>query len=115
MKDRRDHPTAKMVFETSKSLVNRISFATVYNTLEYLVGSNLIRKVELDSESSRYDGFVDDHIHLVCNHCENVYDIPFIQVMDRINIGKIPFRIENVSITIRGTCTSCDGTSHKHV
>jgi Fe2+ or Zn2+ uptake regulation protein len=45
---KRDHPTAVEVFMRSKKHMETISLATVYNCLEALVESGLVKQVNLD-------------------------------------------------------------------
>ena len=51
---RRDHPTAVEVFMRVKETMPSISLATVYNCLETLTESGLVKHVSLDRGSSRY-------------------------------------------------------------
>ncbi|GAB4176311.1 MAG: hypothetical protein Fur0032_16250 [Terrimicrobiaceae bacterium] len=50
----RDHPTAKEVFIRAKGRMPTISLATVYNCLETLLGSGLVRQVNVEREATRY-------------------------------------------------------------
>ncbi len=107
MKIRKDHPTAKMVFDTMKSETDAISFATVYNTLEYLVDNGLVKKLNIDAESCRYDGCVDNHAHLVCSKCGDVIDIPPVTIAEKIRFDKYKFVPEEITISIKGRCGYC--------
>ena len=50
MQSRKDHPTAKMVYDSVRESVNSLSFATVYNSLEYLFNNGYIKKLDSFSE-----------------------------------------------------------------
>jgi len=110
MKSRMDHPTAKMVYDSARNLTDKLSFATVYNSLEYLVEAGLIKKLDIDSESARYDAMLENHAHLICKSCGAVKDF---SSKDLVNLSKIEnfhFHSEDISITIRGNCSDCKGS-----
>ena len=48
--DRRDHPTADEIYARAKEDMPSISLATVYNCLETLVESRLIRQVYVSKQ-----------------------------------------------------------------
>ena len=50
--------------------------ATVYNNLNKLWDSGLIRKVSIEGMPDRYD-LAQKHDHLVCRHCGKIMDISF--------------------------------------
>ena len=112
MKSRTDHPTAKMVYDSARSLTDKLSFATVYNSLEYLVSTGLIKKMDSDSESARYDAMLDNHAHLICKSCGEVLDYPSLDIMNQIQLDNFHFHSDDVSITIRGVCSNCSDRGH---
>ncbi|MCC5814512.1 MAG: transcriptional repressor [Leptospira sp.] len=108
LQDRRDHPTAKMVYDTTKDSYGKISFATVYNSLEYLVKTGFIKKLNIDSESARYDAVLEPHSHLICSECGMIRDIPSLKLAGENGISKMDFEIQDVSINVIGRCkNSC--------
>lgn len=107
MKNRKDHPTARMVFDTVKEETDRISFATVYNTLEYLVDHGYVKRLNIDSDSCRYDACLDNHAHLLCNECGCVIDVPPLNIAESIRFEDYDFFPEEVTISVTGTCGYC--------
>lgn len=107
MQSRRDHPTAKMVYDSVRESVKSLSFATVYNSLEYLFNNQFIKKLDSFSESAHYDAFLENHTHLICKKCERVFDFPAIDISDKLNSISEEFSVEEIAITIRGTCKEC--------
>jgi Fur family peroxide stress response transcriptional regulator len=107
MKSRMDHPTAKMVYDSARNITDKLSFATVYNSLEYLVEAGLIKKLDIDSESARYDAMLDSHAHLICKSCGAVKDHPNEDLIQQMKISNFQFHSEDISITIRGNCLDC--------
>jgi Fur family peroxide stress response transcriptional regulator len=104
LQERTDHPTAKMVFDGAKSSVNKISFATVYNSLEYLVSAGLVKKLNIDSESARYDAMLDPHSHLICSECGKIIDIPALKLAGDGNFDDYHFQAKEITINVIGRC-----------
>ncbi len=113
MKSRMDHPTAKMVYDSARNLTDKLSFATVYNSLEYLVEAGLIKKLDIDSESARYDAMLENHAHLICKNCGKVMDHSSSDFVNQLKVENFQFHADDISITIRGTCIDCKDSNSK--
>jgi len=70
------HPTADEVLVAVRHELPTISLATVYKSLETLVGCGLAIKLIYADASSRYDGRTDPHHHARCLGCGKVTDLP---------------------------------------
>ena len=73
-----DHPTAMEVFLRARPEMESLSLATVYNVLETLAERGLVRKVHLDSGSTRYCANNAKHGHFTCTGCGAVMDVPLL-------------------------------------
>lgn len=104
------HPTADEVFLAVRGRLPAISLATVYKSLETLVGCGLAVKLTYADQSARYDGRTDPHHHARCVSCERVTDIP----------GEIPprelrslrgraggFTVTGYRLELSGYCSAC--------
>ncbi|MBK8393940.1 MAG: transcriptional repressor [Leptospiraceae bacterium] len=107
MQSRTDHPTAKMVYDSIRENVKSLSFATVYNSLEYLYKNGYIKKVDSFSESAHFDAILEKHSHLICKKCNQIIDYPDIDISDKLISIKDVFAPEDIAITIRGLCKTC--------
>ncbi|EMY69466.1 Fur family transcriptional regulator [Leptospira vanthielii] len=107
LRERKDHPTAKMVFESVRGKADKISFATVYNSLEYLVEHKMVNKLNIESDSVRYDAFLDDHSHLLCTECGKVLDVAPLKLSADTDWQGLGFQVKHVDIVVTGTCSSC--------
>lgn len=105
------HPTADEVFLRVRSDVPGISLATVYKSLETLVGCGLATKLTYVDGSARYDGRTDDHHHVRCLACSRVMDLPH-RVDDgeveRLQASAEGFRVTGVRLELTGYCPACD-------
>ena len=75
LRAKRDHPTAEEVFIRSKKDMPEISMATVYNCLDALVQSHLVRLVNHDKGATRYCSNMSEHHHFYCVECGGAFDI----------------------------------------
>lgn len=107
LKERHDHPTAKMVFESVRAKSNKVSFATVYNSLEFLVEKGFVHKLNMESESVRYDGLTENHSHLICDTCGSVIDVAAFQINGESNFKTLGFQVKNVDVIVSGICSRC--------
>src|SRR5947209_6382144 len=71
------HPTAQDLFERLKSQFahKKLSFATVYNTLDALASAGLSGTLRMGN-AARFDPNTEAHHHAVCDRCGKIRDIP---------------------------------------
>jgi Fur family peroxide stress response transcriptional regulator len=103
------HPTASEVFVSAKERMPSISLATVYNCLETLTGSGVIRQVHIDREATRYCANLQPHAHFYCTGCDEVFDIGLESGADAASVWSLPSgcRIEEMQVAMRGICGTC--------
>lgn len=68
-----EHLTAEGLHDRLKESGEKMSLATVYNSLNYLVSEGLVRKIPMDGEPDRYDKTI-RHDHLICERCGAISD-----------------------------------------
>jgi Fur family peroxide stress response transcriptional regulator len=104
------HPTADEVFLAVREDVPGISLATVYKSLETLVGCGLALKLTFPDDCARYDGCTDPHHHARCVVCGKVTDIPGeiadaeIDALRRRSDG---FMVTGYRLQLSGYCSTC--------
>jgi Fur family transcriptional regulator, peroxide stress response regulator len=104
------HPTADEVFTSVRHDIPDISLATVYKSLETLVGCGLATKLTYGDGSARYDGRTDPHHHARCLSCGKVVDVP-----GRIDTSALAtqlqpvsgFNVEGYRLELVGYCSNC--------
>ena len=106
----RVHPTAEDVFLSVRTEVPGISLATVYKSLETLVGCGLAVKLTYSDGSARYDGRTDPHHHARCLACGRVVDIEG-QVADSevegLKARAGGFTVTGFRLELSGYCATC--------
>jgi Fe2+ or Zn2+ uptake regulation protein len=70
------HPTADELFQIVKSNTDRLSLATVYNSLEALHSAGLIRKMPMSNGTCRYDSDLHPHLHVRFPATAEIEDVP---------------------------------------
>jgi Fur family iron response transcriptional regulator len=101
-----DHPRAEQVKEWADQNLDRISLATVYNTLNTLVEVGLLRAFKLPhSDKVIYDNNTHDHYHFLDEESGNLYDIEAKDVSVEM---KVPggFQVNSMEIVLRGSKVS---------
>lgn len=73
--EKRDHPTADEIYARARNTMPTISLATVYNCLDALTESRLIRQVNFEREPTRYCPNLKPHAHFYCSDSGEVIDI----------------------------------------
>lgn len=108
------HPTAEDVFLAVRGEVPGISLATVYKSLETLVGCGLAIKLAYGDGSARYDGRTDQHHHARCLECGEVMDVPgHLQEPEFESLQRSAdgFRVTGYRLELQGFCPRCAGPS----
>lgn len=104
------HPSADEVFLAVRRNLPGISLATVYKSLETLVGCGLAVKLTYSDGSARYDGRTDPHHHARCLACGKVVDIPGDIARDHIESLRAHahgFHVTGYRLELSGYCPAC--------
>ena len=102
------HPTADQVYTALKADNPALSLGTVYRNLNQLSEAGMLLKIPIADGSDRFDARTDDHCHMVCDKCLQVFDIEF-HAHDIVNkaLEQHGHCLTSVSLTIRGVCSGC--------
>ena len=103
--EKRDHPTADEIYARAKSDMPTISLATVYNCLEALSESKLIRQVNFEREPTRYCPNLKPHAHFHCQDSGEVIDVDLPEPAIEQLKQALPkgFSASHIEITFNGT------------
>ncbi|HRO68586.1 MAG TPA: Fur family transcriptional regulator [Pseudobdellovibrionaceae bacterium] len=97
-----DHPTAEQVKDWAQQNLDKISQATVYNTLNALVDAGLLRALRLPhTEKVIYDDNIEDHHHFFDEETGRLYDLPEEQIDVRSKLPK-KFKTNRVEVLFTG-------------
>lgn len=111
--DKKDHPTADEIYTRSRETMPTISLATVYNCLESLVESGLIRQVNFERESTRYCPNLKPHAHFLCKETGDIYDVELPLSIFNALKKHLPenFQTEQIDINFNGSIKKTNNNS----
>jgi Fur family ferric uptake transcriptional regulator/Fur family peroxide stress response transcriptional regulator len=114
LQEAHDHPTAQEVFERVRVSAPGIGFATVYRTLNLLVGAGQALELSLGHSSARYDANVERHDHLVCIGCGRASDLPTALPAEALaQVARASgFSVTSYDLQFRGHCPDCATSPH---
>lgn len=70
------HVTAESLYEMTASCGEKVSLATVYNTLRAFCAAGLMNEVVVDGSRSYFDTRMDDHPHFYWEDSHTLTDVP---------------------------------------
>jgi Fe2+ or Zn2+ uptake regulation protein len=70
------HPTVEELYRFVKPRTEKLSLATVYNSLEALTGAGLARRLPTTNGCCRYDGDTSEHLHVCLRSGSDILDVP---------------------------------------
>jgi Fur family iron response transcriptional regulator len=96
------HVTAESLFDLAERAGERVSLATVYNTLRAFCEAGLMNEVVVDGSKSYFDTRMDDHPHFYWEDSATLSDAP----ADQLRIAGLPeapagMEVARVDVVIR--------------
>lgn len=96
------HVTAERLHEEVEQAGERVSLATVYNTLHQFKSAGLLREVALEGQTAYFDTNTSNHCHFFCEEDGRVMDIP----EENIRVDGLPqppegMKISHIDIVVR--------------
>ncbi|MEL7298806.1 MAG: Fur family transcriptional regulator Irr [Pseudomonadota bacterium] len=101
--DGRDrHVTAESLYDASRKAGEKVSLATVYNTLRAFCEAGLMREITVDGSKSYFDTNMSDHPHFFWEDTNSLSDAP----AEELEIKRLPeapagAEIAKVDVVIR--------------
>ena len=102
-----NHPTAEQIIDYIRKTHPGIATGTVYNVLDAMVETKLIRRVKTDRDAMRYDAVMKNHHHIYCAETDRIEDY-FDEELDKMlrsyfRKKDLPgFEIENIILQLNG-------------
>lgn len=80
------HVTAESLYAAALARGEKVSLATVYNTLRAFCGAGLLNEITVDASRSYFDTRTDDHPHYFWEDSQRLTDAP----SDQLEILRLP-------------------------
>lgn len=96
------HVTAEGLYAAALTDGQKVSLATVYNTLRAFCAAGILNEITVDASRSYFDTRIDDHPHFFWEDSQSLTDAP----SDQLEILRLPrapegSRIARVDVVIR--------------
>lgn len=96
------HVTAESLYALSEAAGEKVSLATVYNTLRAFCDAGLLNEVVVDGSKSYFDTRIDDHPHFYWEDSHTLTDAP----AEELEIAALPrapkgMEVVRVDVVIR--------------
>ena len=107
------HAMADEIHQTVKADLGAVSRQAVYDALNVMADSGLIRRIQPAGSPARYEHRLDNHHHLVCRKCESLIDVD-------CAVGAAPclkaksdhgYVVDEAEVIYWGICPECQKTS----
>lgn len=96
------HVTAEMLHAEAVAAGERVSLATVYNTLHQFKRAGLLREIAIDGSKAYFDTNTSNHNHFLIESEGRLIDIPDASItIDRLPEPPDGMRISHVDVVIR--------------
>lgn len=89
------HVTAESLYALSSGSGDRVSLATVYNTLRAFCEAGLLNEVVVDGSKSYFDTRIDDHPHFYWEDSHTLTDAP----AEELEIASLPQVPEGMAVS----------------
>lgn len=110
--NRNDHADAETLFNDLNKKNKGISRATVYNTLDLLVESNLVKKHQFQNNFAQFEKALGSrqHDHLICLECNDVFEFcdPRMEQISSKMGELLHFDVDTHSVILYGHCRGCN-------
>lgn len=102
------HPGARHILQKARERVPNISLSTVYYTLDVLKKAGFVKEIEFYDQDNRFDGNIEDHIHLICTSCGAIIDFhEDVPASDSLIKERTGFDIQDKRFEYFGRCSKC--------
>ena len=114
LRDSKAHPTVQELYQQARAHIPKISLATVYRNLDFLVRPGQVRNIDPGRGQWRFDGDLERHYHIRCVSCERIDDIVDFDASEFNSeaLTRTDYRILSHRLEFIGICPDCRKKGH---
>ena len=107
--ERKDHPTADVIYMNVRQQNPNISLGTVYRNLNLLADIGEIQRLRMGDGVDHFDADISPHYHFVCTECGSVIDLEMESIEEINDIAGAAFdgTIAGHVTHFYGSCAKC--------
>ncbi len=116
LKSHNEHFSHDQILAEGRKICPKLGRATVYRTMELLVGLHLVRPLYLNDATQRFIVATGGHHHFVCTECGAVieFDDCIAEQMQHEFSQKYHFQIQSHLLEFWGICENCQQKENQH-
>ena len=107
------HPTSNDIYEQLKNRYPSLSLATIYNTMDILVGMGYVNVLgTIGDDKVHFDGNTSPHVNLACIQCHKIVDMQsdLVDQLDSEINQNSGYRVLGARVLYYGICPQCQST-----
>jgi Fur family peroxide stress response transcriptional regulator len=104
-----DHPSAELIHRRLQVKMPTIAIDTVYRTLATFAELDIVKKLHVSNQRTRFDSNLDTHHHFIFTRCKKVTDLYWTD-FDNTNLPDNISKLGEVStrhLELHGVCADC--------
>lgn len=103
------HPSAEEIYLMLKEQFPTLSFGTIYRNLRILTDQGKILELKMATRSSRFDGNVEQHYHILCEECGRIADLqaPGLKDIEERFQNYTDYSVTGYRVELMGICPQC--------
>lgn len=109
LQDNTSHPTANDILIALQTYFPSLTLKEINENLELFVEKQLIRKISITPNLTRFDGNLQSHYHVICTHCHKATDFNYPSFIDIESIASqiTKHQVYTHELMLFGICQQC--------
>ena len=109
VKSLKNHATADKIYAYIVKRHPTIGKGTVYRNLNILAEDGEVQRIEIPNGPDRFDHTLAEHYHVICERCNNVYDVDMNVLPDLREqiVDNHGMEFLGYEVLFRGICADC--------
>jgi Fe2+ or Zn2+ uptake regulation protein len=109
LEEANSHPSAEDIYLIVKKKNPRVALGTVYQALSVLEEIGIVGSKHWSESPTRYDLNVEPHVDIRCARCDEVSEIPGVEIreLEEHIRNNTTYEVTHATMVIEGLCPAC--------